>query len=84
MGAVYIPRALRAQYSNVGYNYGGVSNLRSFLKKGKDLHAFNLEQQADIVADYYLIKDGYKPNWGNGNKKDLPIYEAFINQIRNV
>ncbi len=84
MGAVYIPRALRAQYSNAGYNYGGVSNLRSVLQKKKNLLSFNLEQQADIVADYYLIRDGYKPNWGKGVKKDLPIYENFIKQLRKV
>jgi len=82
MGAVYIPRALKAQYSNAGYNYGGVSNLKAHLLKNEGIFSFNLEQQGDIVADYYLIKDGYKPRWGKGDKKDLAVYEKLMEEIR--
>ena len=82
LGSVYISQALRAQHSLAGYNYGGVSNLLSYLKKGKNFFNFNLEQQGDIVADYYRIREGYKPQWGNGNRSDLSIYETFIRQMR--
>lgn len=81
MGAVYIPLALSAQKTKMGYNYGGVSVLWENAEEG--LKAFNLEQQADIVADYYRITHGYRPVWGNGTKKDLPIYERYVQQVRD-
>ena len=65
----------------MGYNYGGVTTLKDFLEKGKNLLDFNLEQQADIVADYYLIKNGYAPQWGRGTLHDLHIYEKFIEDL---
>ena len=61
LGAVYIPRALRAQFSKAGYNYGGLPQLHDFYKNKKKLEDFNLEQQADIIADYHRLKTGYKP-----------------------
>ena len=82
LGAVYIPRALAAQRSVAGYNYGGVSNLSAQLSKDKTIFTFNLEQQADIVADYYRIREGYPPQWGKGSRIDLPIYESYIQQVR--
>ena len=82
IGAVYIPRALRAQFSEEGYNYGGVKQLRYALEQGRSFWDFNLEQQGDIVADYYRIREGYAPCWGSGKQQDLPIYEEFIRQIR--
>jgi hypothetical protein len=84
LGAVYIPRALSAQRSAAGYNYGGVSNLSAQLKKGKSFFIFNLEQQADIVADFYRIREGYCPQWGKGSRIDLPIYETYIQQVRGL
>ncbi|MEM1319503.1 MAG: hypothetical protein AAGG75_04560 [Bacteroidota bacterium] len=84
MGAVYMPRALKAQFSRYGYNYGGISALKAYLRKGKDFLSFNLEQQGDIVSDYHRLKKGYQPRWGNGSRSDLPIYEAFIQQMRRI
>ena len=80
LGAKYIPMALAAQTSQMRYNYGGVEQLQINMDKG--LNAFNLEQQADIIMDYYIIKNDYKPRWGRGNKGDLAIYEHFVNEIR--
>ncbi len=82
MGAVYIWKALRAQKTKMGYNYGGVSALKSHLKKQKTFFNFNLEQQGDIVADYYRIKEGYSPHWGHGKVEDLPVYHTFIRQMK--
>ena len=82
MGAIYIPLALNAQYSNMGYNYGGVKALQIYADEGKTIHDFNLEQQGDIVSDYFRLKKGYRPQWGNGNLSDLNLYEHFIDQIR--
>jgi len=84
MGSIYIPHALRAQQSQMGYNYGGVDVLKDCQEKGKRFLSFNFEQQGDIISDYYRIKDGYKPHWGNGTRHDLPVYESFINQMREM
>ena len=78
MGAVYMLRALVAQASSVGYDYGGVNGLKKAILEGGDLRSFNLEQQGDIVADYYRIRHNQKPEWGNGRMEDLPIYSAVI------
>jgi hypothetical protein len=78
-GAAYIPRALRAQFSQEGYNYGGLQALR----KSPQLRGYNLEQQADIVMDYFLLSQGYRTQWApEAQFSDLPLYEAFIQQIR--
>lgn len=78
MGAVYMPRALAAQTSSPGYDYGGVFGLKNALRMDDDLRSFNLEQQGDIVADYYRIRNGLCPEWGNGTVKDLAIYAGVI------
>lgn len=83
MGAVYIPRALHAQFTKEGYNYGGVPALTKVMKTGGSLLDFNLEQQADIVSDYYRIREGMRPEWGSGSEEDLPVYEYFIHEIRS-
>lgn len=81
MGATYIPLALAAQKTELGYNYGGVQALWDNVKIG--LKAFNLEQQADIIADYYRIKHGKKPAWGKATTADLPVYERYVQQVRD-
>lgn len=83
LGATYIPRALSAQYSKIGYNYGGVSVLKKRMEEGVSIHTFNLEQQADIVSDYYRLREGYAARWDNcASFQDLPIYEYFIKQFQ--
>ena len=82
MGAIYIPRALRAQHTQAGYNYGGVEALKAAIRTDKDLNSFNLEQQADIIADYYRIREGYTPRWGCGEKLDLWVYERFVEDLK--
>lgn len=78
MGAVYIPRALYAQTTKEGYNYGGLNVLKLFLMKKKTLYDFNLEQQGDIFSDYFKIKNGYPPEWGEANQYDMLTYERII------
>lgn len=82
MGIVYIPRALHAQGTQQGYNYGGVENLKACWRAGKGLKDFNLEQQADIIMDYYRIKNGYAPQWGRATMADLSCYENYVNQLK--
>jgi hypothetical protein len=56
-GSIYIARAIKAQKSKEGYDYGGVANLYQVMLKGGSLLDFNFEQQADIIEDYYRIKE---------------------------
>jgi hypothetical protein len=81
MGAVYIPRALAAQFEPAGYDYGGVHVLKNCLLKGGSLLDFNPEQQADIISDYFRIREGLVPCWGVGTEADLPVYEHFLREI---
>ena len=81
LGAIYIYDALKAQHSEKGYNYGGAEELKQMLVDGKKFSDFNLEQQGDIVSDYFLIKSGYQPRWGNGGKVDLETYEKCLSEI---
>ncbi len=74
LGAVYTVRALRAQQSEEGYNYGGVGALRERLAAGQGFLDFNLEQQAEIVMDCFRLQMGWKPAWGDAKKEDLDVY----------
>lgn len=58
-GAAYIPRALAAQRTAEGYDYGGIKPLQRF----PSLHYFNYEQQADIIADAYRHQTGKPLRW---------------------
>ena len=51
-----MPEALAAQFGE-GYDYGGVSDLEAKMAAGKDLSAYNREQQGDIVADYFVLRE---------------------------
>lgn len=78
-GSVYIVRALRAQQSKEGYDYGGSFGLSKALALGKKFVDFNFEQQAQIIEDYYKAK----------NRPDLllnpfitNIYGTYYDQMR--
>lgn len=81
LGAVYIPRALAAQFTEEGYNYGGIDALKKAIQADKKLLHFNYEQQADIIEDYYRILIGMFPSWGNGTENDLDVYAYFAAQL---
>ncbi|MDZ4747210.1 MAG: hypothetical protein SH808_01895 [Saprospiraceae bacterium] len=61
-GSVYISEALWAQYRGGGYNYGGLDPLVQY-SRGKGLSAFNFEQQAEIIEDYYRWANGMPLQW---------------------
>jgi len=81
MGSVYIPRTLDLILKWLTIN-GGMSALRAYKEKGKSFLSFNLEQQGNIISDYFMIKDGYQPKWGMGNRHDLSVYESFVEQMK--
>ena len=82
LGGAYISRALRAQRSKEGYNYGGVEALRSSKENSGKIKDFNLEQQAEIISDYFAIREGFKPSWGKATKSDIPVYDYFLSQVK--
>lgn len=81
-GAVYIPRALLAQRTQDGYNYGGVVCLEENMSVGGSLDDFNLEQQADIVGDGFCLKNGLSPRWTRNELRDLPVFEYYLRELK--
>lgn len=83
MGAIYMIRALIAQHTKMGYDYGGIEGIKTKVADGASLLDFNLEQQADVVADCYLLQQGYVPQWGRANLEDLIIYQHFLRVLHS-
>lgn len=79
-GSVYIPRALRAQRSQAGYNYGGVEKLQN--SGLSNLLAYNYEQQGDILADYWRTKHNRPTKWNNQDKLMMP-YLKLVEQLHS-
>lgn len=73
-GSVYIPRALWAQASSEGYNYGGVDRLRQAPINMLD---YNYEQQGDILADYWRAKHKRPTRWKNHTGTTEP-YQGLV------
>ncbi|MEL7219700.1 MAG: hypothetical protein AAGJ93_00195, partial [Bacteroidota bacterium] len=82
MGSVYIPLALQAQFSKEGYNYGGAPRVVNWARRSARLLDFNLEQQADLVADYWRLQYDLPPHWGPAGQADLPFYAYFVDQLQ--
>ena len=76
-GSLYLARAIKAQRSREGYDYGGVANLYHAMNQGKKLMDFNFEQQADIIEDYYRLQK----NASAAGPLVLSIYTYFANDL---
>ena len=77
-GAAYIPRALYAQTTPEGYNYGGLEPLRQH----SELEDFNYEQQADIIEDAFRLANGYQAQWVRGRGAEvLPVYYPYLEEV---
>jgi hypothetical protein len=50
-GSYYIYKALSAQNSEEGYNYGGIKELDRCIARKGSLLDYNFEQQASIIED---------------------------------
>ena len=77
-GSVYISRALRAQRSEMGYNYGGSDALK---KGASTMLAYNYEQQGDILADYWRAKHKRGTRWKNLAGTVVP-YLALVEELK--
>lgn len=83
VGAVYIPRALRAQRSIQAYDYGGLGALQRAKALDLGLGAFNYEQQADIIADSYQVQRGGPTRWLRpGEQPDRALFRYFEAALR--
>jgi hypothetical protein len=76
MGAIYMPKAIHAQKTG-GYDYGGLRELRKRQIAGQDFMSFNLEQQGEILSDYYIGKTS-----GTLEATQLKTYEHFVENVR--
>ena len=83
-GAIYMPQAIHAQVWGEGYKYKSVAGLKAAKNAGKDIRSFNREQQAQIVQDFYLIKQGRAPHDTGGTAADLPLYAYFVKDVSTL
>ena len=79
-GACYIPRALAAQHTPAGYDYGGYRGLTATRHFGE----FNYEQQASVVEDAYRLSRGlYVRYLGGVDVATAPsLLQPFLQQVR--
>ena len=79
-GSAYISEAIWAQKWGGGYNYGGIELLQKY-STGKGLSAFNYEQQADIIEDYYRWKNGLSLQWAVNAPGIGTLLEQYKNEL---
>ncbi|MBR9923062.1 MAG: hypothetical protein GYB31_19720 [Bacteroidetes bacterium] len=79
LGAIYIIRALHAQRTEAGYDYGGEKVLLNALKARKGLFHFNYEQQADIIADRWRLIHGMPAVWDS--QAEAVSYHPFLKYL---
>ncbi len=79
-GACYIPRALAAQRTVAGYDYGG----RAGLTATRHICKFNYEQQASVVEDAYRLSRGLLTRYlpGVGEVEGKILLQLFVQQLR--
>ena len=80
-GSRYIVESLWAQRSDEGYNYGGEDRLQQAAYAGEWLDAFNFEQQAEIIEDYYRLLAGMKPQWGSNKRGRLMLQYQYVKEL---
>jgi len=81
VGLVYIPRALWAQFTSEGYDYGGPQRIWESLQSGGFLDEFNYEQQAEIVADYFRLLQGHRPEYHYGINAQPAMYAGLLRDM---
>ena len=79
-GACYIPRALAAQLTVAGYDYGGQRGLTAT----RHIRDFNYEQQAAVVEDAYRLSRGLSTRYlhGVGKAEGQKVMQPFLLQLR--
>lgn len=83
-GAIYMPQAVHAQVWGGGYDYGDVANLRLKQRAGEGLLSFNREQQAQIVQDFYSLRQTGSVDRSAATPADLPLYADFVKTVSTL
>jgi len=79
-GSVYIIRALLAQHSEDGYDYGGISKLENILMNDL-IYTINYEQMADIMADHYVIRNPENYNVYDDQDNIRSVYDQMAKKL---
>ncbi|HZV68209.1 MAG TPA: hypothetical protein VFG10_01650 [Saprospiraceae bacterium] len=79
-GAAYISEAFWAQRWGGGYNYGGLEALQKHAQ-GPGLSAFNFEQQADIIEEYFRWSKGLPLQWEKDASAAGEVLGEYARQI---
>ena len=79
-GSIYLSEAIWAQRWGGGYNYGGYDALVK--NRGAGLSAFNMEQQAEIVEDYFRFKNDIPMQWSTRGPEIENVLEIYILQLK--
>lgn len=79
-GSRYINHALWAQHKAGGYNYGGVAAITQVGNSPHGIHAFNFEQMAEIMEDYYRIRRHIMSS--STPEKNKPYFDTFLEQLK--
>ena len=81
-GAIYMAQAIHAQmqFGSAAYDFD-VHELRSAKHDGRNILSFNREKQAQIVEDFYRIKNGQPVFHSDGTHDDLHLYAYFVQAV---
>ncbi len=89
-GLVYIPEAIAAQNSDEGYEFGGVAGLKTVMTAGGHLSAFNVEQQGEVIAHYFDLRQQARTYEAIGQiaplsiREDLDVYIYFVKEVSTL
>lgn len=78
-GSIYISESIWAQRWGGGYNYGGIEPLKQNLTLG--LAAFNFEQQAEIVEDFFRLKNHLRPQWMADDAGLITLLGNYVKEV---
>jgi len=85
-GSVYIIRALLAQNSKEGYEYGGLSFLKKWVHSG-NINQFNYEQMAEVFTHYFIFTynafDSEYDNYSHYKEVYTHAHKRLLEAINN-
>ena len=83
-GAVYMPQAIHAQKWGGGYQYDDIIGLQRKKNAGEGLLSFNREQQAQIVQDFFRLRQNGSIPGSSATPADLPLYAGFVKTVSSL
>ena len=75
---------LRGTYLYVRYRGDYEIAYKYNLDSSTKLSDFNLEQQAAIIEDYYLVSKNLPPESNVGTRKTVPDYVPYVDQLKTA